>query len=236
MDRLTRKELKTDKFALEVEHTVEYVSEHRRQAILVGGVVLAALLIAAGAYFYRGRQHDQREAALRDAILVQQATIGPAPSPLVKSFPNKTEKDKAADKAFSEVVAKFPGSGEAAYASYMLGNIAVDQGRTGEAEKRYREVIDSGQANYASVAKLSLADLYSTQGKTAEAEQLLRSVMEKPTVLVSKEQATIALADVLAKSKPEEARKLLEPLRTSDRGPVSRAAITELSQLPPPRK
>jgi hypothetical protein len=39
------------------------------------------------------------------------------------------------------------------------------------------------------------------------------------------------LARVLAKSRPAEARKLLEPLRT-ERGPVSRAAITALNDIP----
>ncbi len=31
MDKLTRKELKSDKFALEVQHSVEFVSQHREK-------------------------------------------------------------------------------------------------------------------------------------------------------------------------------------------------------------
>ena len=50
----------------------------------------------------------------------------------------------------------------------------------------------------------------------------------KPTVLVSKEHATIVLARLLAPSRPAEARKLLEPLRTA-RSVISRAALTALS-------
>ena len=49
----------------------------------------------------------------------------------------------------------------------------------------------------------------------AEAEKLLRSLIDDPTILVSKEQATIALAKVVAKKNPAEARKLLEPLRAA---------------------
>jgi hypothetical protein len=58
--------------------------------------------------------------------------------------------------------------------------------------------------------------------------------MDDPTVLVSKEEATITLARLLAKSNPVEARKLLEPLR-AERGPVSRAAITLLGEIPAAR-
>lgn len=236
MDRLTRKELKTDKFAQEVEHTVEFLGEHRRQAIVYGGIGLVLVIVAAGVYFYRNYAHGQREEALRDAITIQTANIGPVSNPIAKSYPTKAERDKAAEKAFADLAARYDGSDEAAYALYMLGNMAMDEGRTADAEKRYKAVIDQGPANYASLAKVTLADIYASQGKLNEAEQLLRSIIDKPTVLVSKEEATIQLGRLLADKKPEETRKLLEPLRTSDRTAISRTAITILSQLSPPRK
>lgn len=236
MDRLTRKELKTDKFAQEVGHTVEYVGEHRRQVMLYGGIALAVVVLGAAGYFYRNHQHQQREAALREAILIQQAAVGPAPNPMVRAYPTKAEKDQAAEKAFAEVAARYDGSEEAAYALYMLGNLAMDQGRPADAVKRYQAVLDQGQPIYASLAKMTLADIYANEGKLNQAEPLLRSVIEKPTALVSKEQATIELARLLAAAKPDEARKLLEPLRTSERQAVSRTAISELSNVSAPRK
>ena len=36
MSRITRKELKTDKFALEVEHTVSLFEQHRQEIIRYG--------------------------------------------------------------------------------------------------------------------------------------------------------------------------------------------------------
>ncbi len=62
----------------------------------------------------------------------------------------------------------------------------------------------------------------------------LRSIIDDPTILVSKPQATITLAKIVAKKNPAEARKLLEPLR-AERGPVSRAAITALGEMPAAR-
>jgi hypothetical protein len=56
--------------------------------------------------------------------------------------------------------------------------------------------------------------------------------MEHPTIFVSKEQATLALAKGLMTTKPAEARKLLEPLRAT-RGPASQAAIQAFAELPP---
>ena len=90
---------------------------------------------------------------------------------------------------------------------------------------------ESADKNIASLAKLSLAQLYAAQGRTEPAEQLLRALVNEPTMLVSREQATLALARVLAANKPNEARKLLEPLRASRVGAVSQAAITLYGEL-----
>jgi hypothetical protein len=91
-------------------------------------------------------------------------------------------------------------------------------------------VADDGDRQTASLAKLALADIYFITSRPQEAEKLLRDLMDNPTVYVSKEQATYALARGIASSKPAEAKKLLEPLRTS-RSAVSQAAIQLYAEL-----
>lgn len=231
MDRLTRKELKTDRFALEVGHTVEYIGRHRRQAMIIGGIALVMILLGVGTYFYRQRQHNIRQAELRDALRIYEAAVGPGSSDFIVTFPTQEEKAKAVTKALTRLASQHPGTDEGSIARYYLGVLANNEGSLAEARKTFEEVGESGNKAYASVARLSLAQLYQAQGKTAEAEKLLRSLMEEPTILVSKEQATIALGGLLAASRPEEARKLLEPLRT-ERSAVSRSAISVLSEIP----
>jgi DNA-directed RNA polymerase subunit F len=82
------------------------------------------------------------------------------------------------------------------------------------------------------VAQSSIAQIYASQGKTAEAEKLLRQLIDKPTIFVSKEQATLDLAQLVAKRDPAEARKLLDPLSSSSRTAVSRAAVAALGSIP----
>ena len=48
MDRLTRKDLKTDKFAEEIGHTFEFLSEHSSQ-VQRYGIIAAVILILGGA-------------------------------------------------------------------------------------------------------------------------------------------------------------------------------------------
>ena len=48
MDRVTRKELKTDKFALEVGHTVSLFEEHQKEVIRYGAIGLVAIALGLG--------------------------------------------------------------------------------------------------------------------------------------------------------------------------------------------
>ena len=232
MDRITRSKLKTDRFAVEVEHSVEYVSEHKKQVAQYGALALVAALIIGGIWYYRDRQHTLRQEDLAKAMDTMQAFVTPTPPPGGAAyFPTEAAKAEAATKAFKEVYDKYSGSDEGTIAASYLGALSSDKGNLAEAEKYFKRVADSGDKSYSSLGRLSLAQVYLTTGRNAEAESLLRSLYDKPTLFVSKEQAAIALARALSVSKPAEARKLLEPLRTQ-RPAVSQAAITLLSQLP----
>lgn len=230
---LSRKELKNDRFALEVQHSVEYVGDHRRAIIRwtsIGAVVVLALL---GFYLYRQHEHTVRQEQLAQAFRSQNAQVGPASNEYMTTFPTAAARDKAVTKAFTDIAVKYPGTEEGSVAEYFLATSAADRGNVQEAEKRFKVVVDSGDGGYASLGKLSLAQIYNSEGKAADAEKLIRSIMDKPTVFVSKEEATIALARLIAPAKPQEARKLLEPLRANERSAVSRAALTALSDIQP---
>jgi len=230
VDRLTRRDLKKDKFAQEVGHTVEFLEQHRKQFILYGSAAVALLVILAGLFYYSRRQHVVRQEALRAAMDTMDAPVGPSPAPGVLTFSSAEEKRTAVSKALTDLATRHSGSTEGAIAQYYLGTAAVSEGRPDEAVKRLSDSANSSSQEPASLAKLALAGVYAGQGKTAEAEKLLRSLVDKPSVLVPKEEATIALARLIAPSKPEEARKLLEPLLKAP-GAAGRAAITAQGEL-----
>jgi predicted negative regulator of RcsB-dependent stress response len=233
VDTAHRRELKHDKFVEQVGHGVEYAAEHRSQVIKYGIAALVALALAVGGYWYINHQRDVRQAALRDAMAAFEAGVGQG-GEYVRSFPTAEAKDKAVVKELGDVVAKYGGKEEGKIAQYFLGLHYADKGNLAEAEKNLKAVAESGKGEYASQAKLSLAHVYDATGRQADAEKLLRSLIDDPTVLVSKEQATITLARLLSKNNPAEARKLLEPLR-AERSAVSRAAITLLGEIPAAR-
>jgi predicted negative regulator of RcsB-dependent stress response len=231
VDKLTRKELKSDKFALEVQHSVEYVSEHRQQMIRWAGPAVAVVLIGIGIFYYRGYQHTVRQEALHAAMLIQNSQVGPSQSEYVVSFPTDQARETAVLKSWRDFAAKYSGTEEGAIAEFFLGTNASDTGNLPEAVKHFQATIDSGGEAYASEAKLALAQVYAAQGKLNEGTKLIQSVIDHPTVMVSKDAATLALADLIKASDPQRARKLVDPLRTSSRSAVSKAAISMESSL-----
>jgi tetratricopeptide (TPR) repeat protein len=226
VDKVEREQLKHDRFVEEVTHSVEYAVGHKKQVTLYGSIAVAVLVVGFGAWYYMGKQAEARQADLREAILIQDAAVGPGSNPYLKTFPSQAEKEAAALKAFSALAAKHGSNEVGAVAKYYQGVIYADQGKYAEAETNFKAAIDTGDKDYGSLAKYSLAQMYARQNKKDEAEKLLRSLVGSPTILVSKEQAEIELAKLIAPAKPDEAKKLLEPLRTSERSTVSRWAVT----------
>jgi hypothetical protein len=229
---ITRKELKQDKFAVEVAHGVDYFSGHRKNFTLYGAIALAVVVIGAGIYYYRNQQISIRNQELGEAIALNSAPVGqPSPSG-GPTFATEQAKTDGVAKAFQKVMSDFPGSQEAYVAEYLLGGGAADAGRFDDASKKYQDVIDHADANYASLAKLALAQIDSATGHQSDAEKLLKDLMDHPTDLVSKAQATISYAKMIGATRPDEARKLLTALLTppSDISSVANAALQDLPQ------
>ena len=231
VSRITRKELKTDQFALEIEHSITFFEQHKADLIKYGGIALAVAALIVGYTLYSRHEAGVREQALAAAIRVQEAPVGQSGNGGL-AFPTQEAKDQESTKVFSDLQSKYSGSAEGAVAGYYLGSIKADQGKLAEAEKLFQEVAQKGDANYGSLAKLSLAQIQFSDGRAAQGEKLLRELIADPSAFVSSEQATITLARFLAPAKPAEARKLLEGLRNRP-GPIGQIALTILGELPP---
>lgn len=228
---LSRKALKQDKFAVEVEHTVDFFAAHRPQVYRYGGVALAVILIVGVVWFFRSQQRSARQQALGQAMTLFTVAIG-APNPNGPVFTNEAAKNAAVSKAFTKITTDYSGSEEAYIAEFYLAGLDTQDGKLDDARKKYQDVIGHANANDASLAKLALAQTDLAQNRTADAQNLLKDLMDHPTDLVSKEQATIAYAQAIGPTQPAEARKLLTPLTNppTDISPIANAALSSLPQ------
>lgn len=230
MDRLTRHELKTDKFVEEVGHTVHFLEAHRQAIVRYGSVALVLIVLAAVGYGYMRSKRAERQEALGRLVDVYNAQIIDPPPEGVLAFRNELEKRDAIVKDCNELIQKYPNSQEAALATMLLGSHSADQGDLNAAERYLKKAIENSNRDYGSLARFALSQLYASQGRSADAEKILRELADSPTVLVTREQAQIELAKVLARKNPEEARKLASPL-ASKPGAVGRAAVSVMAEL-----
>jgi predicted negative regulator of RcsB-dependent stress response len=228
--RITRKELKSDKFAQEVGLTVDFFEEHRKDLARYGAIALAVFVLVAGYMYYARHQHAVRQEALYAAVEAAETPVGAA-QPGGPSFPTQQVKDEQTVKLFTDLVSKYGGTAEGDIAEYFLGSIRADQGKLADAEKYLQDAAHKGDDKYASLAKLSLAQIYFEDGHAGEGEKALRDLIAHPTIFVSSDQATIALARQIMAKNPAEARKLLQPLM-SKRGETGQVTTDLNAQIP----
>ena len=164
--------------------------------VLYGGLALAVIAIAAGVYWYMQHQAGLRQDALRQAIRTQEAAVGQQATAFLVAFPDQAAKTAAVKKAWEDIATKYSGSSEGLVAEYYMGINAADAGNLPEAEKRLKVVAASGKSEYSSQAQLSLARIYEASGRKNEAEKTLRALLNDPTIMVSKEEATLMLAQL----------------------------------------
>jgi predicted negative regulator of RcsB-dependent stress response len=192
---------------------------------------LVVILLGAGYYFYNRHQVAAREDALAQAFRIDDAIIGPADTVTNKAFPTQAAKDDARLKAWSDLAIKYHGTTEGAIAGIYLASDQADKGNYAQAEKGYKDVVDSAPKIYAAQAELSLAQVYTAEGKTEDVEKLLHYRIDHPSELVSSEEAKLELAELLSTVKPAEALKLAEPLRQSTHPAVSKEAINVVGKI-----
>lgn len=219
MDKSLQNVIKHDQFVETVGEASEYVSGHKKQLAIYIGIAIVAAALGYGIWSYMGAKRAERQLALGEAMGIAQSTTS-----------RTTSEEKKVVDAFTKVSTTYPGTKEGNLALYMLAMLDIERGDSAGGEKKLKEVI-SGDKEPASLAKFTMAEILQGQGKTAEAEAMLRDLVANPTYMMPVEQSTLQLARIIAKTKPEEARKLLEPLRTA-RAPISTPALEVLSSLP----
>ena len=228
---MTRHELKEqlqhDHFRDAVSDAFDYAGRHRKQVTRYVAAAIAVLIVAGAAFWYASYKSGVRQQELQSAFSVLETPIGSS-NTSAKSFPDEQARRQASIKAFYDVVAKDRGTREGLIAQYNLGTLRAQNGDTNGAEADLKTVANSSN-ECAPLAKIALAQLYAGQNRTQEAQNVLREIVNKPTDLVSKAQAQILLARLNASTNPQEAKKILQSLRTPNQDPAVSRAVDEIS-------
>ncbi len=231
---MTRHELKEqvqhDAFSDSVGKVVLYSTTHRDTLIRWGSAVVLIAAIIIGAIAYSNHRKGVREQDLAAAFTVISAPVGAEAPQFGTSFPTEAARREASIKALASVVAKDQGTNEGLMAQYYLGALKTQTDPKG-AESDLKTVADSSN-EISALAKIALAQLYAGENRLPEAQQLLQSLSNKPTSLVSKEQAEILRAQLDAATNPQQAKQILQLLQNQKQDPaISRAASEVAAQV-----
>ncbi len=216
MAHISRKELKKDEIRETLAHGAEALISHQRLAAIVVTLAVAVGVAVVGWRVYSERQTVKASAALDDAMKMYEARIRAPGEPTESTeitYADERNKYEDAAKKFLSVAQSYshtrPGQTARYYAALCLEHL----GRDDEAQKQLHELESGGGDELGSLARFQLAEIYERTGKGDDAVKLYRQLADKPTVLVPKPVALLALADSLSKSNPQEAMKLYDQIK-----------------------
>ena len=173
MKRAERQRLKQNDLGHLTRQAQEVFAERRRDLGWIVAVIVVVGAAALGFWTWRNRGEQGAQRLLADAMVVQEARIGPpaaATGGTGLTFPTERERAQAALTKFKAVADAYPTTDAGLFARYQEASTQVDLGNPGEAAKAYQVVIDAaGTRLIGQTARLGLAAAHARGGQFDQA-------------------------------------------------------------------
>lgn len=235
MAHISRKELKKDDLRETLAHGADAVLSHQQLTLYL---LIAALVVGLGAYgwwTYSQRQTLKASVAFDAAMKIFQAPLASPGTPAIPNQPMYLDPDKKytdAAQKFGDVAAKYPHTRPGQLAKYYYA-LSLEKVGKNEQAKSLLQPLAGGDGEFAPIAKFELAELDDFTGQGDEAVKLYQQLMDKPTVLVPKPVAMLALAEHYRDKDPAQAAKLYGQIKSDyPDTKIADQASQELAVLP----
>jgi len=176
MKRTERHHLKENELARAAANARQIVEERRTPITVISIAVIALLAVGVGYYWWTSRIQARAHSLLAEAMLIEDARVGPppapgSPAPAGLSFETERAKNQAALTKFKIVADEYPSTDAGIFARYRQAATYMALGEAGSAASTYQQVIDqAGDSLYGQMAKLGLAE---AQAQTGQYEQAI---------------------------------------------------------------
>ena len=183
MDNATKRQLKKqDQFVTLTEHGVDWAKQNQRQAITIGAIAVALILLIVGGYTVYQNRTDAAASAFGEAMQTYQAPLAsqaPNLPPGIKTYPDAKARAAAANAQFVAVGDKYGMTEPGKMALYMAGVTYMEEGNNGAAEDALKKVASSVNGDTSALGKSALAGLYQQMGRDAPVKRVDESAIAR---------------------------------------------------------
>lgn len=234
MQGYTRRQLKEDKFAETTQGALEWAAGHRRPLVLTVGIIIVAILAAAGGYAWQSHHNEQANIAYSSALRTFMAPLAPAGAApageTMKTFPSIAERSKAAQKEFKAVADDYSSTKAGTMARYMQGIAAMQAGDTAAAEQLLKGTSEIRNKDVAALSKFALANMYRSSNRQSDAVRLFKELADHPTGTVPRTTALLQLAEMYETIDPQQAKNIYQQIQKEDPNtPAAQIATSKLA-------
>jgi hypothetical protein len=214
VDTRTRHALKKDRFAQATASSVSWVSGHRSGVLRWTISAVAVLAVAIVALVIWNLRSNAADAALGTAMDTYNAPLAQPGAPAESgSYSSASERARAANQQFAEVVQKYGWLSQGAKAHYFAGITDQELGQTAAAETELKSAAGSWNRDLANLANLALAGIYRQTNRDSQAIDLYNALIAKPS-----------------ESKQDQARALLAKVKDANKeGAANQIATQKLN-------
>ena|SRR6185369_1842432 len=183
MKRTERRHLKQNELQSFTRQVQGRIEEHKNEAtwIIAALVVIGVALF--GYWAWNERTESRVHALLADALVVQEARVGPpaaATGPTGLTFPTERERAQAVVTKFKAAADAYPKTDAGLFARYQEAATLMTLGSTAEAAKAYQQVIDAGGDKlYGQMARLGLAEAHARGGQYEQAITAYKELVQR---------------------------------------------------------
>ncbi|HEX6324362.1 MAG TPA: tetratricopeptide repeat protein [Vicinamibacterales bacterium] len=177
MKRVERHHLKTNEFASLMTRTSDSMRAHSRGVGMAAVLIIVALALVGGYFFWRGNREEKAGALLAEAMATAQAPVAPpaiGTPAIAGTFATEEARTEAALPKFLAAADAYPTTDAGIEARYQAAATLAQMGRYPDAIQRYQEVIDRDRKGiHGQTARLGLAAAASLGGEHERAIELL---------------------------------------------------------------
>jgi len=173
MKRAERRHLKQNDLGAFTRQIQENIEQYKNEVMWALAALVVVGVAFAGYWAWRERVESKVHALLADALVVQEARIGPPAAATGSSgltFPTERERAQAVVAKFKAAADAYPRTDAGMFARYQQASTLMSLGNAAEAAKAYQQVIDQGgEKLYGQMARLGLAEAQALSGQYEQA-------------------------------------------------------------------